>query len=116
MNNEHVYIKLVSNEGLCNNKVDVVLKDNCNNIIFRKVVSIYEKIKLPVFNRKVYKLLICSGNGLIQIPLYALNNQTYYICIDRKNFNNLKHRISVLLFDSSYPEIKIREGEMILWQ
>ena len=115
MDKDYIYVKLMSSNNVCINKIQFVLKDVYNNIVFNGITDNYGGIELPINNKNIYKLLIYSGVGLIQIPIYALKNARYCICINEEK-NNKKKNNKMLLFDSNYPEIQIKKGEIILWQ
>ena len=79
-----------------------------------------EIIKLIAKNKKVpkndiYKLFIISGLKIIVIPLIAKRDEIYCININNNNFNK-NHLITVLLEDANNSNIKIKRGEILLWE
>ena len=114
MTSNYIYIKLCSNESICLNKLKIMVKDECNKIVFDGITDNFGKVKIPICNNKVYKLVIYSNLSIIKIPLIAKKNKIY--CINISNNKRKEHLVTVLLKDKYYPNIKIEGGKMILWQ
>lgn len=113
MTKDYIYIKLCSNESINSNNIKVKLKDKCNKIVFDGMTDNFGKIKIPIYENEVYKLMIYS-NLVIIVPLIAKSNKTY--CINIGNNKRKEHLITVLLKDKNYPNMKIEGGKIMLWQ
>ena len=114
MAKEYIYVKLYNNNGLSSNDVRVKLKNKCNKIVFDGKTNYFGKIKIPVCNNKVYKLIVYYNLTKKVIPLIARANEVY--CINISGNKEKKHLITVMLMDKYNPNIKIEGGKMILWQ
>ena len=114
MRNDYLYIRLCSNENMGLSNLKIRLKNKCNKIIFDGITDNFGKVKIPICNNKVYKLVIYSNLSIIKIPLIAKKNKIY--CINISNNKRKEHLVTVLLKDKYYPNIKIEGGKMILWQ
>ena len=64
----------------------------------------------------LYKLIVYSNLSITKIPLIAKKNRVYCINIGGNNLNNRKHLVTIILMDKYNPNIKIKGGEMIIWQ
>ena len=113
MTNDYIYIKLCSNNSISLSNIKVKLINKCNKIVFTGKTGCLGKIKIPVCNNEVYKLVIYS-NLLIVTPLIAKRNKVY--CVNIDNNKERKHLVTIMLMDKNYPNIKIEGGKMILWQ
>lgn len=107
MKNDYIYIKL-------NRKSEIVLKDICNKIVFTGITDNYGNIKVPICNNNLYHLYVCNGLDIKQVPLIARKNELYCININKQKSN--KHYVTILLIDKNYKNIKIKKGEISLWQ
>ena len=125
MKNDYIYIKLCGNESIKSNNIKVKLKNKCNKIVFEGMTDNFGKIKIPICDNEVYRLIIYSNLVIIIVPLIAKSNKTY--CINIGNNKRKEHLITVLLKDKNYPnmnsiknedikEIEIEGGKIILWQ
>ena len=104
MKNDYIYIKLCGNESIKSNNIKVKLKNKCNKIVFEGMTDNFGKIKIPICDNEVYRLIIYSNLVIIIVPLIAKSNKTK------------EHLITVLLKDKNYPNMKIEGGKIILWQ
>lgn len=112
MQNEYIYIKLC---GINIPHGKLILKNKCNKTVFSCYIKNTNIIKLPICNLKVYKLIIITDINDYIIPLIARKNKTYYININ--NNRSVKKRfITIRLMDKNYPNLRIKGGEMIIWQ
>lgn len=114
MKKDYIYIKLCGNESIKSNNIKVKLKDKCNKIVFEGMTDNFGKIKIPICDNEVYRLIIYSNLVIIIVPLIAKSNKTY--CINISNNKRKEHLITVLLKDKNYPNMKIEGGKIILWQ
>lgn len=92
-------------------KTHIILKDKKNKI-FEGYTDNYGKIKIPIINNKVYKLIIKTQNKILIIPILAKTNHKYCIPV---NINQKQNEITIYLKDYNYPEILITKGEVNLW-
>ena len=76
----------------------------------------FDKIKIPICNHEVYKLIVISKVNKCVVPLIAKKNETYFINIAGNNLNDRKQLITIRLMDANYPNIRIKGGKMIIWQ
>ena len=113
MAKDYIYVKLYNNNSLSSNNVRVKLKDKCNKIVFDGKTNYFGKIKIPVCNNEVYKLVIYS-NLLIVTPLIAKRNKVYCINVDKNK--RKKHLVTFMIMDKYNPNIKIEGGTIILCQ
>ena len=114
MINDYICIKLCSNESIRLSNLNVKLKDKCDKTVFDGITDTFGKVKIPICNNEVYKLVIYSNLSIVKIPLIAKKDKIY--CINISNNKRKEHLITVLLKDEHYPNIKIEGGKMILWQ
>lgn len=114
MAKEYIYVKLYNNNGLSSNNIRVKLKNKCNKIVFDGKTNYFGKIKIPVCNNKVYKLIVYYNLTKKVMPLIARANEVY--CINIGSNKNKKHLIAILLKDKNYPNIRIEGGMMTLCQ
>ena len=114
MKNDYIYIKLCGNESIKSNNIKVKLKNKCNKIVFEGMTDNFGKIKIPICDNEVYRLIIYSNLSIIKIPLIARKNKLY--CINISDNKRKEHFVTFLLKDKYYPNIKIEGGKMILWQ
>ena len=116
MKNDYIYIKLYSNGNVSPSNLKIKLIDKCNETVFSGTTDYFGKVKIPIQDRKIYKLIVYSNPSIIKIPLIARKNEVYCINISNNNLNNKKHFITIMLMDKYNPNIKIKGGEMIIWQ
>lgn len=116
MTNDYIYIKLCSNANINSSNLKVELINKCNKIVFSGKTDCFGKIKIPICNNRVYKLLVYSNFLILKIPLIAKKNETYCINISDNNINPKKHLVTIMLVDKYNPSIKIKGGEIIIWQ
>lgn len=114
MSSDYIYIKFCSNKCMNINNLKVELKDKCNKIVFDGVSNYFGKIKIPICDNEIYKLVIYYDLTIIVVPLVARASEIY--CINIDNNTKGKHLVTVLLIDKNYPNIKIEGGNMILCQ
>lgn len=114
MTSDYIYIKFCSNESISLSNLKLKLKNKCNEIVFEGITDNFGKIKIPICNNEVYKLVIYSNLAIVKIPLIARKDNVY--CINISNNKRKEHFVTVLLNDKYYPNIKIEGGKMILWQ
>ena len=113
MTNDYIYIKLCSNNSISLRNIKVKLINKCNKIVFTGKTGCLGKIKIPVCNNEVYKLVIYS-NLLIVTPLIAKRNKVYCINVDKNK--RKKHLVTFMIMDKYNPNIKIEGGTIILCQ
>ena len=117
MAKEYIYVKLYNNNSLSSNNVRVKLKDKCNKIVFEGMTDNFGKIKIPICDNEVYMLIVYYNLAIFKIPLIAKKDEVYCINISNNNNQNKgKHLITIRLMDKYNPNIKIKGGEMIIWQ
>ena len=114
MQKDYIYINLCGSINMPNSKL--LLKDKCNKVVSEFFLEKIGKIRIPICDRKVYKLIIISKSNKFIVPLIAKKNETYCINIGSNNPNSKKHLITIRLMDANYPNIRIKGGEMIIWQ
>ena len=114
MTSDYIYIKFCSNESISLGNLKLKLKNKCNEIVFEGITDNFGKVKIPICNNEVYKLVIYSNLSIVKIPLIARKDNVY--CINIGNNKRKEHLVTVLLKDKYYPNIKIEGGKMILWQ
>lgn len=114
MTSDYIYIKLCSNKSISLSNLKIKLKDKSNKIVFNGTIDCFGKLKIPVCNNEVYKLVIYSNLSIVVVPLIAKKDRFYCINIDNKP--GKEHLITIMLMDKNYPNIKIEGGKMILWQ
>ncbi len=118
MTNDYIYIKLCSNVNLNSSNLKVKLINKCDKIVFSGKTDCFRKIKVPICNNEVYRLIVYYNLSIFKIPLIAKKDEVY--CIDISNNNNnqnkMKHLITIRIMDKYNPNIKIKGGEMIIWQ
>ena len=91
MKKDYIYINLYSDKNVSQNSLKIMLKDNCNKIVFKGITNI-----------------------IIIVPLIARKDKIY--CVNIDNNKERKHLVTIMLMDKNYPNIKIEGGKMILWQ
>ena len=109
---EYIYIKICNGMNL--SKCSILLKDKCNRVVFEGVTDNFGRIKIPICNNEVYKLIIILGIKTIVVPLVAKENELY--CINISSDINKSHLITVVLLDADNPNLKIKRGEITLCQ
>ena len=117
MTNDYIYVKLCSNVNLNLSNLKVKLINKCDKIVFSGKTDCFGKIKIPVCNNEVYRLIIYYNLSIFKIPLIAKKDEFY--CIDISNSNNQNKRkrlITIRLMDKYNPNIKIKGGKIIIWQ
>lgn len=113
MKKDYIYINLYSDKNVSQNSLKIMLKDNCNKIVFKGITNNLGKIKIPICDNELYNLIIYS-NIIIIVPLIARKDKIY--CVNIDNNKESKHLVTIMLMDKNYPNIKIEGGKMILWQ
>ena len=113
MKKDLIYIRIC--DGINLGRTKIILKDKCNKIKYEEIIYNPNNIKIPVYNNDIYKLFIISGLKIIVIPLIAKRDEIYCININNDNFNK-NHLITVLLEDANNSNIKIKRGEILLWE
>ncbi len=117
MTNDYIYVKLCNSVNLNSSNLKVKLINKCNKIVFGGKTDCFGKIKVPICNDEVYKLIVYYNLSIFKIPLIAKKDEVYCINIsNNNNQNNGKHLITIRLMDRYNPNIKIRGGKMIIWQ
>ena len=114
MANNYIYIRFCSNESICLSNLKVKMINKCNKIVFDGRIDNFGKIRIPIYDNEVYKLIVYSNLSIIKIPLIARKNKLY--CINISDNKRKEHFVTFLLKDKYYPNIKIEGGKMILWQ
>ncbi len=110
MNKGFININLSSN---CLGNTTVCLRNKCNKVVYKDKVNL-GKVKLPICNKNIYKLEVCSLGRRITIPIYAVKGKSYNINLDTiENKSKLK---KILIKDSNYNLVNIKEGEITIWQ
>lgn len=112
MKKDFIYIRICN--GINLGRTKLILKDKCNKIVYEEIIVNLNNIKIPIYNNDVYKLFIISGLKIIVIPLIAKRDEIY--CININNNFNKNHLITVLLEDANNSNIKIKRGEILLWE
>ena len=112
MKKDFIYIRIC--DGMNLSKTKIILKDKCNKIVYEEIIVNLNNIKIPICHYDIYKLFIISGLKIIVIPLIAKRDEIY--CININNNFNKNHLITVLLEDANNSNIKIKRGEILLWE
>lgn len=112
MKKDFIYIRIC--DGMNLGRTKLILKDKCNKIVYEEIIVNLNNIKIPIYNNDVYKLFVISGLKIIVIPLIAKRDEIY--CININNNFNKNHLITVLLEDANNANIKIKRGEILLWE
>ena len=112
MKKDFIYIRICN--GINLGRTKIILKNKCNKIVYEEIIDNLNNIKIPVYNNDVYKLFVISGLKIIVIPLIAKRDEIY--CININNNFNKNHLITVLLEDANNTNIKIKRGEILLWE
>ena len=112
MKKDFIYIRIC--DGMNLGRTKLILKDKCNKIVYEEIIVNLNNVKIPIYNNDVYKLFIISGLKIIVIPLIAKRDEIY--CININNNFNKNHLITVLLEDANNANIKIKRGEILLWE
>lgn len=94
MKKDFIYIRIC--DGMNLGRIKLILKDKCNKIVYEEI-------------------FVISGLKIIVIPLIAKRDEIYCININNNNFNK-NHLIAVLLEDANNTNIKIKRGEILLWE
>lgn len=116
MINDYIYIKLYSNVNINSSNLKVKLINKCDKIVFSGKTDRFGKIKIPICDNEVYKLIVYYNLAILKIPLIAKKNKVYCINIINNIANNRKYLVTFMLIDKYNPNIKIEGGKMILWQ
>ena len=114
MKRDFIYIRIC--DGMNLGRTKIILKDKCNKVVFESFSEEIGKIRIPICDREVYKLIIISKANKFIVPLIAKKNENYCINIGSNNPNSKKNLITIRLMDANYPNIRIKGGEMIIWQ
>lgn len=114
MKRDFIYIRIC--DGMNLGRTKLILKDKCNKIVYEEIIDNLNNIKIPIYNNEVYKLIIISGFKILVIPLIAKRDEIYCININNNNNFNKNHLITVLLEDANNSNIKIKRGEILLWE
>lgn len=112
MKKDFIYIRIC--DGMNLGRTKLILKDKCNKIVYEEIIVNLNNIKIPIYNNDIYKLFIISVLKIIVIPLIAKRDEIY--CININNNFNKNHLITVLLEDANNSNIKIKRGEILLWE
>ena len=112
MKKDFIYIRIC--DGMNLGRTKLILKDKCNKIVYEEIIVNLNNVKIPIYNNDVYKLFVISGLKIIVIPLIAKRDEIY--CININNNFNKNHLITVLLEDANNSNIKIKRGEILLWE
>ena len=112
MKKDFIYIRICN--GINLGRTKIILKNKCNKIVYEKTIDNLNNIKIPIYNNDIYKLFIISGLKILVIPLIAKRDEIY--CININNNLNKNHLITVLLEDANNANIKIKRGEILLWE
>lgn len=112
MKKDFIYIRICN--GINLGRTKIILKNKCNKIVYEKTIDNLNNIKIPIYNNDIYKLFIISGLKILVIPLIAKRDEIY--CININNNLNKNHLITVLLEDANNTNIKIKRGEILLWE
>ena len=112
MKKDFIYIRICN--GINLGRTKIILKNKCNKIVYEEIIDNLNNIKIPIYNNDIYKLFIISGLKIIVIPLIAKRDEIY--CININNNFNKNHLITVLLEDANNANIKIKRGEILLWE
>ncbi len=112
MKKDFIYIRICN--GINLGRTKIILKNKCNKIVYEKTIDNLNNIKIPIYNNDIYKLFIISGLKILVIPLIAKRDEIY--CININNNLNKNHLITVLLEDANNSNIKIKRGEILLWE
>lgn len=112
MKKDFIYIRICN--GINLGRTKIILKNKCNKIVYEEIIDNLNNIKIPIYNKEVYKLFVISGLKIIVIPLIAKRDEIY--CININNNFNKNHLITVLLEDANNTNIKIKRGEILLWE
>ena len=84
MKKDYIYINLYSDKNVSQNSLKIMLKDNCNKIVFKGITNNLGKIKIPICDNELYNLIIYS-NIIIIVPLIARKDKIYCVNIDNNN-------------------------------
>ena len=112
MKKDFIYIRICN--GINLGRTKIILKNKCNKIVYEEIIDNLNNIKIPIYNNDIYKLFIISGLKILVIPLIAKRDEIY--CININNNLNKNHLITVLLEDANNTNIKIKRGEILLWE
>ena len=112
MKKDFIYIRICN--GINLGRTKIILKNKCNKIVYEEIIDNLNNIKIPIYNNDIYKLFIISGLKILVIPLIAKRDEIY--CININNNFNKNHLITVLLEDANNSNIKIKRGEILLWE
>ena len=112
MKKDFIYIRICN--GINLGRTKIILKNKCNKIVYEEIIDNLNNIKIPICHNDIYKLFIISGLKIIVIPLIAKRDEIY--CININNNLNKNHLITVLLEDANNTNIKIKRGEILLWE
>ena len=116
MTKDCIYIKIYNNLGIKTNNLKVKLIDKYNKIAFKGITDNFGRVKIPICDNDIYRLIIYSNLSILKIPLIAKKNKVYCINIINNIANNRKYLVTFMLIDKYNPNIKIEGGNMILWQ
>ena len=117
MKKDYIYIKLYGNFSISPSNLKIKLINKCNKIVFDGKTDNFGKVKIPVCDNKVYKLIVYYNLTKKVIPLIARANEVY--CINIGSNKNKKHLIAILLKDAirrakKNPQLKDIVGRMHL--
>ena len=112
MKKDFIYIRICN--GINLGRIKIILKNKCNKIVYEEIIDNLNNIKIPICHNDIYKLFIISGLKILVIPLIAKRDEIY--CININNNFNKNHLITVLLEDANNTNIKIKRGEILLWE
>ena len=91
MINDCIYIKFFSNWNMNPNNLKVKLINEDDKSVYDGKPDFLGKVKIPICNNRVYKLLVYSNFLILKIPLIAKKNETYCIniCDNKINPKNI---------------------------
>lgn len=115
MMRNYIYINLCNDKNIASNNLRIKLVNKCNKIVFDGMTDCFGKIKIPICDDEVYRLIVYSNLAIIKIPMIAKTNNVYSINISNKR-NVRKHLVTLCLMDANYPNLKIEGGKMTIWQ
>ena len=106
MRNDYLYIRLCSNENMGLSNLKIRLKNKCNKIIFDGITDNFGKVKIPICDNEVYKLVVYTNLSIIQVPLIARKNNLYCINIGIVCLAIISSYLLLFLYlDNFYPLI-----------
>lgn len=114
MTKDYIYIKLCGGFSISPSNLKIKLINKYNKTVFAGKTDYFGKIRIPICNNEVYKLIIYSRLSVMKTSLIAKSNEFYRINVSDNKIN--KHLVTILLMDKYNPNIKIEGGKIILCQ